>query len=204
MVRKVWLFEFRVHQKIPLISIENEPTIASSILTESRLQNLQNEDSQIEKPCLIEKDSDHAFSPSNLEMVRRTLLAKDPRGFEIFLKDLMIATGYEKVVVTKFSQDGGIDINAYPGPKMWAVENMLIQVQAKRWLHTVGRKEVAELRGSLQPFARGAIVTTSHYSKAAISEACSPGKAPIVLIDGYSLARIVKSNNISFEQPLDD
>ena len=52
-------------------------------------------------------------------------------------------------------------------------------------------KEVAELRGSLQPFARGAVVTTSHFSKAAINEANEEGKNPIALIDGLRLSKVV-------------
>ena len=70
--------------------------------------------------------------------------------------------------------------------------DQLVQVQAKRWLHTVGRREVAQLRGSLQPFARGALVTTSHFSKAAITESTEEGKIPIVLVDGYSFASLVR------------
>jgi len=41
------------------------------------------------------------------------------------------------------------------GSRIWIFENSLVQVQAKRWLHSVGRKEVAELRGSLQPIRQG-------------------------------------------------
>ena len=82
-------------------------------------------------------------------------------------------------------------MNAFASPNFWPVRNMLVQVQAKRWLHTVGRREVAELRGSLQPFARGAIVTTSHYSKSAVVEASQAGKNPIVLVDGFEFANIV-------------
>jgi restriction endonuclease Mrr len=74
--------------------------------------------------------------------------------------------------------------------------SVMIQIQAKRWLHTVGRKEVAELRGSLQPYARGAVVTTSQFSKAAIGEACETGKQPIILIDGYEFAHIVTTHKV--------
>jgi restriction system protein len=74
---------------------------------------------------------------------------------------------------------------------MWVLANTVVQVQAKRWLHSVGRKEVAELRGSLQPFARGAVVTTSHFSKAAINEAREEGKNPIMLVDGFKLSQVV-------------
>jgi restriction system protein len=75
--------------------------------------------------------------------------------------------------------------------RTWLFESTLVQVQAKRWLHSVGRKEIAELRGSLQPFARGAVVTTSHFSKAAINEAREVGKNPIALVDGFRLSKIV-------------
>jgi restriction system protein len=74
---------------------------------------------------------------------------------------------------------------------MWIFESTLVQIQAKRWLHSVGRKEVAELRGSLEPFAKGAVVTTSHFSKAAINEAGGQGKHPITLVDGFRLSKLV-------------
>lgn len=99
--------------------------------------------------------------------------------------------GFSEVCVTRYSADGGVDVNARAGRRIWIFENVLVQVQAKRWLHSVGRKEVAELRGSLQPFARGAVVTTSHFSKAAISEASEQGKNPIALVDGVKLSQVV-------------
>jgi restriction system protein len=82
-------------------------------------------------------------------------------------------------------------VNAKAGARIWIFEDTLVQVQAKRWLHSVGRKEVAELRGSLQPFARGAVITTSHFSKAAINEANEDGKNPIALVDGFKLSKVV-------------
>jgi restriction endonuclease Mrr len=93
--------------------------------------------------------------------------------------------------VTKFSADGGVDVNARAGSRNWIFEGGLVQVQAKRWLHSVGRKEVAELRGSLQPFAKGAVITTSHFSRAAIKEASELGKNPVTLVDGFRLSQVV-------------
>jgi restriction endonuclease Mrr len=119
------------------------------------------------------------------------MLNLEPQKFEHLIKTVLEATGFERVSVTRYTQDGGVDVNAFAGPSFWPVSNLLVQVQGKRWLHTVGRREVAELRGSLQPFARGAIVTTSHYSKSAVKEALEPGKNPIVLVDGYEFATLV-------------
>lgn len=131
--------------------------------------------------------------------MRARLLSLPPAGFEHLVKEVLMRTGFDRVVVTQYSQDGGIDINAFAGPSMWPIRDLMIQIQAKRWLHTVGRKEVAELRGSLQPFARGAVVTTSHFSRAAIAESVETGKNPITLVDGFSLAILVRSINLKVE-----
>ena len=77
-------------------------------------------------------------------------------------------------------------------------ERTLVQVQAKRWLHSVGRKEVAELRGSLKPFAGGVILTTGHFSRAAVNEASEEGKNPIGLVDGIKLSRGVLESKFGF------
>ncbi|MFH1108660.1 MAG: restriction endonuclease [Planctomycetota bacterium] len=199
-IRKVWLFEFRVHGQPELVIVDKDYETSEMVLTASRAVNRATDDEgAIAEPPQVDGVPTQAFDPAELEGIRSHLLAKPPERFEHFIKDLLIATGYERVGVTKFSQDGGVDVNAYASAVMWPVENMLVQIQAKRWLHTVGRKEVAELRGSLQPFARGAVVTTSHYSKAAVVEASSAGKAPIVLVDGYSLARLVKIARVKIE-----
>jgi len=126
-----------------------------------------------------------------IESIRAQLLGVNPQRFEHVVREALQHSGFQSVVVTRFSQDGGIDVNAVAGPAMWPLRDLLIQLQAKRWLHTVGRKEVAELRGSLQPFARGAVVTTSHYSRAAIAEASEAGKNPIVLVDGFAFASLI-------------
>ena len=103
----------------------------------------------------------------------------------------MLHCGFSGVCVTRFSADGAVEVNAKAGGRTWIFENTSVQVQADHWLHSVGRKEVAELRGSLQPFARGVVVTTSHFSKAAINEANEEGKNPIALVDGFRLSEVV-------------
>lgn len=198
-VRKVWLFEMRIHPSPETIAVAGDANVSSRLLTDSRTLNRQSgEDREIgESPPVAPGVGE--FDPIEIESIRGRLLAKAPERFEHFVKDLLLCTGFVNVAVTKFSQDGGIDVNAYAGQTMWPIENMFVQVQAKRWLHTVGRKDVAELRGSLEPFARGAVVTTSHYSRAAIAEAAGVGKMPIVLVDGYSLSRIVKRVGMTIE-----
>ncbi|MBX3176480.1 MAG: restriction endonuclease [Candidatus Hydrogenedentes bacterium] len=196
-IRKVWLFEFRIHNEPEIVAVQHDFDCSRLALATSRLENRDGEDeASIEETSRNPESNAGEFDPIELESIRRKLLSKAPEAFENFVKDLMVATGYENVCVTRFTQDGGVDINANVSPKVWALSGLRVQVQAKRWLHTVGRKEVAELRGSLEQHARGAVVTTSHFSKAAILEAGANGKSPIALIDGYALAKVTKISGI--------
>lgn len=183
-VRPVWLFELKIHSECQVVPIASDQAISAEVLAHSRSERtFDPKDNEI-----VRKDE---RDMEGIEKVRRTLLGMEPRKFEFFLKDLLSHSGFRHVCVTRFSADGGIDLNARAGSRAWIFEGELVQVQAKRWLHSVGRKEVAELRGSLQPFAKGAVITTSHFSRAAITESSESGKNPITLVDGYKLSRIV-------------
>jgi hypothetical protein len=186
-VRKVWLFEFRVHRQPQILRLSDDAQLSAEILAESRLRAASTSDDDV----IPERGHRETEDAERIEQVRGRLLAMEARAFECFVKELLLHCGFSDVCVTKFSADGGVDVNARAGGRAWIFENVLVQVQAKRWLHSVGRKEVAELRGSLQQFARGAVVTTGHFSRAAINEACEEGKNPICLIDGFRLSRVV-------------
>jgi restriction system protein len=158
------------------------------VITASRLREAS---SSADDEIIDESSQPQTGNIRQIEEVRGRLLAMEPRGFEVFVKELLLHCGFQDVCVTRFTADGGVDVNARTGGRIWIFENTLVQVQAKRWLHSVGRKEVAELRGSLRPIARGAVLTTSHFSKAAINEASEEGKNPIALVDGFRLSKIV-------------
>lgn len=191
--RDAWVFELRVHAAPPVVEHARDREIMAELLTRSRSYAPGSEDSEVvSSPVQLSSDvADFA----SLEAVRKDLLGVDPRHFERVIKQLLVCSGFEEVEVTRYSQDGGIDLNAIPGRQCWPIRQVRLQVQAKRWMHTVGRREVAELRGSLQAHAAGCIVTTSHFSRAALKEAVETGKVPIGLVDGYQLASIVESNN---------
>jgi len=187
-VRKVWLFEFRIHHEQPVLPLAHDAATSGQVLMASRQRMVSTSD---DDEIVDESVSPQTENVERIEQVRGKLLAMEPRSFEFFIKDLLVHCGFSDVCVTRFTADGGVDVNARTGGRIWIFENTLVQVQAKRWLHSVGRKEVAELRGSLQPFARGAVVTTSHFSKAAINEASEEGKNPIGLVDGFRLSKVV-------------
>jgi hypothetical protein len=191
--RKVWLFELRIHVDPPEVPVAHDAQISTQlIVTARRTEPDEPDDREIGTPTVVVPDSGQPDA-ALIESVRGRLLGVAPQRFEYLVREALEHSGFQRVTVTQYSQDGGIDVNAFAGSAMWPVRDLLVQVQAKRWLHTVGRKEVAELRGSLQPHAHGAIVTTSQFSRAAIFEASDAGKNPIVLVDGFAFASIVHS-----------
>jgi len=199
-LRHAWVFEFRIHREPELVPFEHDSVISAQVVAAGReRQQSEKEDREIVAPSAASGSEAEKDLATRIEAVRSRLLGVAPEQFEHLIKDLLVQSGFEKVSVTKYSQDGGIDVNAIAGQAMWPIRNLHLQVQAKRWLHTVGRKDVAELRGSLQPFARGAVVTTSHFSKAAVLEANEFGKNPIVLVDGYQFASVVDALKLEFD-----
>lgn len=188
--RAVWVFEFGIASGPASIAVGEDTAITAAMFAQPAV------DAVIDRtPVVVEEPAEDADEQA-LERLRSRMLALDPRAFEFLIRSVLVASGYESVAVTRYSQDGGIDVNAAFGPSGWPVRSHRVQVQAKRWLHTVGRKDVAELRGSLGPDGIGCLVTTSHFSKAAVSEASEPGKTPITLVNGWQLSELLVTLDI--------
>jgi len=189
-LRSAWIIELGIHGEPETVPVAADFVAMEGLLDLSRFVSDSEEDRDIGEPAPVLDWQNGDHSPEHIEQVRGQLLGIEARQFEHFIGHLLSRSGFVDVATTRFSQDGGIDINAIAGRMLWPVVGTHVQIQAKRWHHTVGRKEVAELRGSLALYARGAVVTTSHYSRAAISEASGDGKLPLVLVDGYALAKV--------------
>jgi hypothetical protein len=122
-VRKVWLFEFNIHNQMGSLPLASEAAISSRILAASRLQAAsESEDDQI----IDESDRSQAEDFQRIEQVRGRLLAMEPRGFEFFIKNLLVHCGFTDVCVTRFTADGGVDVNARTDGRIWIFENTLI------------------------------------------------------------------------------
>ena len=191
-LRKVWLFELRVCTEFTKVRLSEERALTSAAFAEFTFDA----EREARADAIVEPASDIRANAEAVERVRAKIFALDPRSFELLVQHALERTGFAEVSVTRYTADNGIDVNARVSPVQWPIAGVRVQVQAKRWLHTVGRREVAELRGSLEPFAQGAVVTTSYFSRAAISEAKAGGRQPIVLVDGYHFALTVKSHGL--------
>jgi restriction endonuclease Mrr len=190
-LRKAWLFELRVCSEFTKVRLSEERALTNAAFAEFKFD--AEREARAEASALVEPASDVRANAEAVERVRAKIFALDPRSFELLVQSALERTGFVEVSITRYTADNGVDVNARVSAVHWPIAGIRVQVQAKRWLHTVGRREVAELRGSLEPFAQGAVVTTSCFSRAAHAEAKANGRQPIVLVDGYQFALTAKS-----------
>jgi HJR/Mrr/RecB family endonuclease len=193
-IRKVWLFEFRIHRRPEIVPVESAAVISASILSESRitapLDNAEREvvthgDNETTEPGLFD-----------VESIRIRLFQFSPYEFEQFIKLVLERSGFTNVSITRASRDGGIDANAYVDDRDEFFAGTHLQAQIKRWRHAVGSPEINNFRGALNTAAKGVFITTSHSTRAAAAEARHTSKPSIALLDGTRLAGVVIRNRI--------
>lgn len=136
-------------------------------------------------------DSKNADVKSRL---RELLSDLDPRLFEALIGQLLIALGFEDVVVTKYSGDGGIDLRGRLA--VGGVTDVRTAIQVKRWSNSVSGRTVRELRGGLGPHERGLVITLSDFTKDARKESEAADRSPISLINGDRLVDLLIENEI--------
>lgn len=117
-----------------------------------------------------------------------------PSAFERLSQRLLREAGFVKVEVRGKSNDGGID-----GLGVLRVNLVSFQVyfQCKRWVGSVGSKEIRDFRGAVQGRAdKGLFITTGHFTSQASDEATRDGAIAIDLIDGDRLCDLLKDNRL--------
>ncbi len=114
------------------------------------------------------------------------ILSLPPIGFEKLCQRLLRESGFQEVVVTGRTGDGGIDgigileINPFVSFK--------VLFQSKRYSGSVSASQVRDFRGAMMGRAdKGIIITTGTYTADAKREAIRDGVPPIQLVDGEML-----------------
>lgn len=117
------------------------------------------------------------------------LLNLSPSGFEKVCKELLRESGFENVVVTGQSHDGGID--GYGMLELNPFVSFKVLFQCKRYKGSVPRAHVGDFRNAMIGRAeKGIILTTGTFSNEAIREASREGAPKIELIDGEKLVKM--------------
>lgn len=196
-IRRAWTFDFRIHSSPHVVPISEARTITATLLAQSRQNNpLVTLDREVTTTA-VDDSRPGIGPPGKLENVRMRLLQIAPLEFEQFIKRVMERSGFVDVTVTRASGDGGIDVNAYVEEGNDFFAGTHVQAQVKRWRHAVGSPDINSFRGALSTTARGVFVTTSAFTRAAVSEAGHANKPSIALIDGPRLSAIVLRLNLT-------
>lgn len=134
--------------------------------------------------------------PEDIQTVNKTdlleiLQSLTPEGFEKICQRLLRESGFEKVVVTGQSHDGGID--GYGTLEMNPFVSFKVLFQCKRYRGTVSRAQVGDFRNAMIGRAeKGIIMTTGTFSSDAIKEANREGAPQVELVDGEKLVEMFK------------
>lgn len=110
----------------------------------------------------------------------------DPYKFEEFCGEFLKKYGFQNVVVTNKSKDGGIDGF---GELKIGFTHLEVAFQCKRYNKSkIQPKDIREFRGCIkEKCIYGIFFTTAEFNKVAIAEADRKDLKAIVLIDGNSL-----------------
>jgi restriction system protein len=148
---------------------------------------------------VAEADDDIAPSPtlsSTNNSYRTQLLelfqALPAAGFERLCQRLLREAGFEQVVVTGRSGDGGIDGQGILQLNPFVSFKVLFQ--CKRYVGTVTPSQVRDFRGAMMGRAdKGIILTTGTFTADAQKEALRDGVPPIELVNGEKLLDMFES-----------
>jgi len=140
--------------------------------------------------------SQEESEPDDIEPTKKTDLLQvlqnlTPTGFERICQRLLRESGFENVVVTGQSHDGGID--GYGTLEMNPFVSFKVLFQCKRYKGTVSRAQVGDFRNAMIGRAeKGIIMTTGTFSSDAIKEANRDGAPQVELVDGEKLVEMFK------------
>ncbi len=140
---------------------------------------------------LIEPDENppEEYEESSHPELIDILQSLSPNGFEKVCKELLRESGFENVVVTGQSHDGGID--GYGILELNPFVSFKVLFQCKRYKGSVPRAHVGDFRNAMIGRAeKGIIMTTGTFSNEAIREASREGAPKVELIDGEKLVKM--------------
>jgi restriction system protein len=141
------------------------------------------------EPFEDEADDQEAEPQDHREKLLNLIKLLPPGGFERLSQRLLRESGFQQVVVTGRSGDGGIDGMGILQVNPFVSFNVLFQ--CKRYQGAVTPSHVRDFRGAMMGRAdKGIILTTGTFTLDAKKEARRDGVPPIELVDGELLVQM--------------
>jgi len=133
-----------------------------------------------------EEKAPEEFEQEKSLSLLEVLQSLSPSGFERISRELLREHGFENVVVTGSSHDGGID--GYGVLELNPFVSFKVLFQCKRYKGSVSRAQVGDFRNVMIGRAdKGIIITTGTFTNEAIKEANRDGAPQVELVDGSKL-----------------
>jgi restriction system protein len=117
------------------------------------------------------------------------LQAMESLRFQALVAELLTRLGFDEVVETPPTNDGGIDVVGVL--VIGGVIRTRMAVQVKRWSHHVQAPTVQQLRGALGAHDQGLVITTGDFSAGARKEAAKPDRTPVALMSGADVVNLL-------------
>ncbi len=119
-----------------------------------------------------------------------------PRAFELFAGEFLVYVGLEKVSVTRYIGDGGIDAEGFLIAGQFRLP---VGIQVKRYRKNVQRNDIDRFIGALSSnFPQGIFMTTANYGKNALEKA-SKTIPRILTLTGDQVVSIMVDNSLGLK-----
>lgn len=143
----------------------------------------------LEEPFIDETAETAAESTDYKAALLAVIRSLPPSGFERLCQRLLRESGFQQVVVTGRSGDGGIDGIGVLQVNPFVSFNVLFQ--CKRYQGSAAPSHIRDFRGAMMGRAdKGIIITTGTFTLDARKEARRDGVPPIELVAGEDLIRL--------------
>ena len=182
--RGVWsLTERGISVEIKAFDVMGTFREVQKVYTEDKKYKEQTE------PFVDETDEGEIESQDHLTKLLNLIKSLPPDGFERLSQRLLRESGFQQVVVTGKSGDGGIDGVGILQMNPFVTFNVLFQ--CKRYQGAVTPSQIRDFRGAMMGRAdKGIIITTGTFTLEAKKEARRDGVPPIELVDGETLVQM--------------
>lgn len=183
-------------KKLKFIVSENNKIMRSS----NQSTNIDDDNAEFLPEEKIVKALDEHLHQIKQQLIDN-IMSNHPDFFEQLVVELLLKMGYgydkKSGIVTGGSHDNGID-GIISEDKLGLD---LIYIQAKRYSNTnkVGRKELQAFIGAMGHIQKGVFITTSSYTKEALTFSSQQQQKSIKLIDGELLTEYMVKYGVGIE-----
>jgi len=141
------------------------------------------------EPFIDETDEDEIEPQDHKAKLLSLIKSLSPEGFERLSQRLLRESGFQQVLVTGRSGDGGIDGVGILQVNPFVSFNVLFQ--CKRYQGAVTPSQIRDFRGAMMGRTdKGIIITTGTFTLEAKKEARRDGVPTIELVDGEALIQM--------------